>query len=156
MYGCESWTIKKAECWRIDAFELWCWRRLLRVPWAARKPVKPKGNSKGLYIGKTHAKVEAPIIWPPDVKSWLIGKDPDAWKDWRQEEKGMTEDEMVGWYHRLDGHEFEQALGVGDAQGGLVCCIHGMTEWLNWLIGELYSHNVEWNKVKEARHKQNT
>ena len=109
MYGCESWTIKKVEHWRIDAFELWCWRRLLRVPWTARrsKPVHPKGDQSWLFIGRTAAEAESPILWPPDVKNWLIWKDPDGGKDWRQEEKGMTEDETVGWHHQLNGHEFE-------------------------------------------------
>ena len=109
MYECESWTIKKAEPRKIDAFELWCWRRLLRVPWTARtiKPVHPKGNQCWIFIGRTDAKAEAPVLWPPDTKDWLIRKDPDAGKDWRQEEKGMTEDEMVGWHQRFDGHEFE-------------------------------------------------
>ena len=85
MYGCEIWTIKKAECWRIDAFELWCWRRLLRVPLTARRfqSVHPKGNHYWICIGRTDA--ETTILWPPDVKNWLIGKDPDAGKDWRQE-----------------------------------------------------------------------
>ena len=106
IYGCESWTIKKAECWRIDAFELWCWRRLLRVGQEI-KPVNPKGNQSWIFIGRTDAEDEALVLWPPDAKNWLIGKDLDAGKDWRQEEKGMTEDEMVGWHHRLDGHEFE-------------------------------------------------
>ena len=80
-------------------------------------PFNPKGNQSWIFIGRTDA--EAPILWPPDVKNWLIGKDPDAGKDWRQEEKGMTEDEMVGWRHQLDGHEFEQSLLVGDGQGSL-------------------------------------
>ena len=122
MYGCESWTIKKAECCRTDAFELWCWRRLLRVPWTARrsnqsilKEISPEYSLEG------HAEAETPILWPPDSKNWLTGKDPDAGKDWRQKEKGMTEDEMVGWHHWLNGYEFEQALGVGDGQGSLVC-----------------------------------
>ena len=84
------------------------------------KPVNPKINQSWIFIGRTDA--EAPILWPPDAKNWLIGKDPDAGKDWRQEEKGMTEDEMVGWHHQLDGHEFEQAPGVGDGHGSLVCC----------------------------------
>ena len=113
MYGCESWTIKKAECWRIDAFELWYWRRLLRVPWTARrsnqsilKEINPGCSLEGLML-----KLKLPILWPPDVKNWLIGKDPDAGKNWRQEEMGMTQDEMVGWDHWLNGHEFEQALG---------------------------------------------
>ena len=139
MYGCESWTIKKAECERNNAFELWWWRTLLRVPWTARgsKKVNPEGNQSWIFIGKTDA--EAPILWPPDAKNWLIGKDPDAGKDWRQEEKGVTEDEMVRWHHQLDGHEFEQAPGVDDGQGSLVCCSpwggkeSDTTEWLNWL-----------------------
>ena len=86
------------------------------------KPVNPKGNQPWIFIGRTDAKTEAPVLWPPDVKSWLIGKDPDAGKDWRQEEKGMTEDEMVGWHHWLNGHEFEQALGDGEGEGSLECC----------------------------------
>ena len=85
MYGCESWTIKKAECQRIDAFQLRCWRRLLRIPWTARSPVHSKGNQSWIFIGRTDVEAEAPILWPPDVKNWLIGKDPDAGKDWRQD-----------------------------------------------------------------------
>ena len=109
MYGCEHWTIKKAESWRIDDFELWCWRRLLRFPWPVRRsnPDHPKGNQFWMFIGRTGIEVETPILWPPDVKSWLIWKDPDAGKDWGQEEKGTTEDEMVGWHHQVNGHEFE-------------------------------------------------
>ena len=106
MYGCESWIIRKAECRRIDAFEVWCWRRLLRVPCKAIQPVHPKGNQSWVFIGRTDAKAELPIFWPPDAKSWLIWKDPDSGKDWRWEEKGMTEDEMVGWHHWINGHEF--------------------------------------------------
>ena len=105
MYGCESWTIKKAEHQRIDAFYLWCWRRLLRVP-SEIQPVHPKDQS-WVFIGRTDAETETPMLWPPDVKIWLIWKDPDTGKDWRQEEKGTTEDEMVGWHHRLNGDEFE-------------------------------------------------
>ena len=86
------------------------------------QPVNPKGNQLWIFIGRSDVETETPILWPPDVKSWLIGKDSDAGKDWRQEEKGMTEDEMAGWHHRLSGHEFEWALGVGDGQGGLACC----------------------------------
>ena len=136
------WTIKKAEPQRIDTFELWCWGRLLRVFLRDCKeiqPVYPKGDQSWIFIGRTDAEAETPILWPPYSKYWLIGKDPDAWKDWRQEEKGLTEDEMVGWHHRLDGHEFEQTPGVGDGQGGLVCysswgCKESdITEWLNWL-----------------------
>ena len=86
------------------------------------QPVHPKGNQSWIFIGKTDAEAETPILWPPDVKNWLIWKDPDAGKDWRQEEKGTTEHEMIGWHHWLDGHEFEWILGVGDGQGSLVCC----------------------------------
>ena len=82
----------------------------------------PKGNESWIFIGRTDAEAEIPILWPPDAKSWLIGKDPDAGKAWGQEEKGTTEDEMVGWHHWLNGHEFEQAPGDGDGQGSLVCC----------------------------------
>ena len=143
MHGYECWTRKKAECWRIDAFELWCWRRLLRVPWTARtsnqsilKEISPEYPLVGLM-----AEAEAPILWLPDAKNWLAGKDPDAGKDWRQQEKQTTEDEMVGWHHWLNGYEFEKATGVGDGQGSLVCCSPfgrkelDMTEQLNGLTG---------------------
>ena len=99
--------------------------------------VDPKGNQSWIFTGRTDAEAETLLHWPPDVKNWLIGKDPDAGKDWRQG-KGTTEDEMVGWYHQLDGHEFEQALGIGDGQESLVCCSpwglkeSDMTEQLNW------------------------
>ena len=108
MYGCESWTMRKAEHQRIDAFELWCWRTL-ESPLDSKEiqPVHPKGNQSWIFIGGTDAEAETPILWSPDVKNWLIWKDPDAGKDWRQEEKGTTEDEMVGWHHWLNGHEFE-------------------------------------------------
>ena len=138
MYGWESWTIKKAECRRIDAFQLWCWRRPLRVPWTARrsnqsilKEISP------VFIGRTDVEAETLILWPPDVKSWLIWKDRDDGKDWGQE-KGTTEDEMAGWYHWLNGHGFGWTPGVGDGQGGLVCCgsrspkESDTTEQLNW------------------------
>ena len=98
--------------------------------------VNPKGNQSWIFIGRTDAEAEAPVLWPPDEKSWLIGKNSDAGKDWRQEEKGMGEDEMVGWHHQLNGHEFEQAPGDGEGPGGLACCTpwghkeSDMTEWL--------------------------
>ena len=85
------------------------------------KPVHPKGNQPEIFIGRTDAEAEAPILWSPDAKNWLIRKDPDAERDWRQEKKGTTKDEMVGWHHQLNRHEFEQALGVGDGQQGLAC-----------------------------------
>ena len=97
MYGCESWTIKKAEDWRTDAFELWCWRRLLSVSACKEiQSVHPKGNESWIFFRRTDAEAETPILWAPFVKNWLIGKDPDAGKDWKWEEKAMTEDEMVG------------------------------------------------------------
>ena len=106
MYGCESWTVKKAEHWRIEVFELWCWRRLVRVSWTARrfsrsilKEISPEYSLEGLML-----KLKLQYF---DVKSWLTWKDPNAGKDWRQEEKGLTEDEMVGWHYWLTGHEFE-------------------------------------------------
>ena len=124
MYGCETWTIKKAKHWRIDAFKLWFWGRLLRVPWTARRSNQTilKEILSWIFIGRTDAKAETPILWPPDAKNWLIGKDPDAGKDWRREEKGTTEGEMHGWHHQLNVHEFESTPGVGDGQGGLACC----------------------------------
>ena len=116
MYGCESWTIKKAECRRIDAFELWCWKRLLKSPLDCKEiqPVHPKGDQSWVFLGRTDAEAETPIVWPPDAKSWLIWIDPDAGKDWGQEEKGTTEDEMVAWHHRHNGHGFGWTTGVGD------------------------------------------
>ena len=140
MYGCECWSIKKAECQRIDAFELWCCRRLLRVPWTTKRSSQSNdflGNQSWIFTGRTNTEAEVPILWPPDGKSQLTGKDPDAGKDWRPEEKGMTENEMVGWHHQRNGHEFEQALGDGEEQGSLVCCSpwdykkSDPTEWPN-------------------------
>ena len=128
MSECESWTIKKAEqCW-IDASELWCWRRLLRVRWKSTLNIHWKDWCWSWS--------SSPLA--TEVKTWLTRKDPDAGKDWRQQEKVMTEEEMVVWHHQLDGHEFEQTPGVGDGQGSLVCCSpwghkkSGTTEWLNW------------------------
>ena len=102
------------------------------------KPVNPKGNQPWIFIGRTDAEVEAPTLWPPDTKNWLTRKDPDDGKDWRREEKGTTEDEVVGWHHWLDGHKSEQAPGVGDGQGSLACYSPwdrkelDMTKRLNW------------------------
>ena len=105
-----------------DVFELWCWRRLENpLDCIEIKQVNPKGNQPWI-ITRINAEAEAPIPLPLDEKSWLIGKDPDAGKDWRQEEKGATEDEMDGWHHSLNGHEFEQTLGDGEGLGSLVCC----------------------------------
>ena len=112
---------------RIDAFELWCWRKLLTVPLDCKevKLVNPEGNQSWICIGGTDAEAETPIghsSWSPDAKSRLTGKDPDAGKNWGQEEKGMTEDKMVGWHHWFNGHEFEQAPGDGEEQGSMACC----------------------------------
>ena len=139
MYGCESWTVKKAESRRIYAFKLWCWRRLLRVPWTARRSNQSilKEISPGCSLEGIDAEAETPVIWPPHAKSWLIGKDSHAGGDWGQEEKGTAEDKMAGWHHRLNEWT-EWTPGVGDGQGGLACCNSwgckqlDTTEWLNW------------------------
>ena len=136
------WELEYKESW---AAKNWCFwtvvlEKTLESPLDCKEiqPVHPKGNQSWIFIERTDAEAGTPILWPPDAKRWLTGKDPDAGKDWRQEEKGITEDEMVGWHHWLNGHEFEQGLGVGDRQGGLVCCSpwghkeFDMTEWLNW------------------------
>ena len=108
MYGCKSCTLKKAECRRTDNFWIVVLEKTLESPLDSKeiKPVNPKGNQPWIFTGRTDAEAEAAILWPPDVKSWLIGKDSDAGEDWGQEEKGVTEDEMIGWHHRFNGHEF--------------------------------------------------
>ena len=139
MYGCESWTIKKAEHWGTDAFELWCWRILFECPLDCKEiqPVHPKGNQSRIFIGRTDVEAETPILWPPDVKSWLIWKDPNVWKNWRQEEGDKR-----GW----DGWMASPTQGTwvwvnsGNRwwKRGLLCCSPGghkesdTTEWLNW------------------------
>ena len=123
MYECESQMTKKAEHWKTDAFKLWCWKRLKSsLDCKEIQPVHPKGDQSWVLIGRTDVEVETPMLWPPDVKSWLTGNDPDAGIYWRREENGMTEDEIVGWHHQLNGHEFGQTPAVGDGQGGLACC----------------------------------
>ena len=152
MYGCESWTIKKAERQRIDAFELWCWRRLFETPLDCKEiqSVHPKGNQSWIVIGRTDAEAEATILWSPDGKNWLLRKDPDSGKDWRQEETGTPENKMVGWHHQLDEHEFKQAPEDGDGQGSLVWCSpwgpkeSDVTEWLNW------TETVEKQEVRQG------
>ena len=114
------------------------------------KLVHPKGNQSWVFFGRTDAEVETPIIWPPDAKNGLIGRNPDAGKDWRWEKKGMTEDKMVGWHHQLNGHGFGWTPGNGDGQGGLVCCgswgrkESDMTERLNWIYNTEYLFCVIW------------
>ena len=145
MSGCESWNVKKAEHWRIHAFELWCWRRPLSVLDCNEiQPVHSEGDQPWLFIGRNDAKAETPVLWPPHAKGWLIAKDSDAGRDWGQEEKGTTEDEMAGWHHQLNGHEFEWTPGDGDGQRGLVCCDSwgskesDTTEWLNWTESQAF------------------
>ena len=134
------WELDYKESW---APKNWCFwtvvlEKTLESPLDCKEiqPVYPKGNQSWIVIGRTDAEAETPILWSPDVKNWLIWKHPDGGKDWRRE-KGMTKDEMVGWHHWLDGHEFEQAPSVGDDQGSLACCSpwrqkeSDMTEWLN-------------------------
>ena len=120
------WELDDKESW---APKNWCFwtmvlEKTLESPLDCKEiqPVHPKGDQSWVFIGRTDAKAETPILWPPDAKSWLIGKDPDAGRDWEQEEKGTTEDEMAGWHHRLNGHEFEQILGESEGQGILMCC----------------------------------
>ena len=144
--------------WELDCEESWApknwcfWTMVLeKTPESPSdckeiQPVHYKGDQSWVFFGRTDAKAETPVLWPPDVKSWLIGKDSDAGRDWGEEEKGTTEDEITGWHHRLKGHEFEWTPGVGDGQGGLVCfnswgCKElGTTERLNWT--ELSPRNV--------------
>ena len=155
MYGCESWAIKKAEHQRN-----WCfWTVVLEKTLESLldckeiKPVHPKGNQSWIFIGRADAEAEAPILWPRYVKSWLIGKDPDAGKNWRQEEKGMTEDEMAGWHHWLDGRESQWTPGVDDGQGGLACCNSwgrresDTTERVNWTEVNWYNLTL-WDLIQ--------
>ena len=142
----ESWALKNWCFWTVVLEET------LESPLDCKeiKPVHPKGNHSWIFIGKTDAEAEAPILWPPDGKSWLVRKDPDAGKDWRQKEKGTTEDEMVGWHHWLTGHEFEQAPGDGEGQGRLArCSLWGQkeldtTEQLsnNGSLSVIYTHSL--------------
>ena len=131
MYRCYSWTIKMAEHWRIHAFQLWYWRRLLRVPWTARRSkVNPKGNQHWIFTGRTVTK--APILWPPDAKRLFIGKDSHAGKDWRQEKKRAAEDEMICWHRQVNEHEFEQTQGDSEEQGSLACWSPWVTKNQSW------------------------
>ena len=146
----EGWVLKNWCFWAVVL------EKTLESPLDCKEiqPVNPKGNQSWLFTGRTDAEAETPILWPPDVKSWLIWKDPDAEKEWRQEEKWTTQDEMVGWHHQLDGHEFEQDSGVGDGQGSLACCSpwgdkeSDMTEGLNWTeLNNLLTYHLNycWN-----------
>ena len=128
------WELNCEESW---VPKNWCFWTVVSLDWKEIQPVHPKGD-KWVFIPRIDAEAEGPVLWPPDSKNWLIGKDPDAGKDWGQEEKGTTEDRMAGWHHQLDGREFEWTSGVGNGQGGLACCDSwsrkesDTTEWLNW------------------------
>ena len=151
------WELDHKDSW---APKNWCFwtvvlEKTLESPLGSKdiKPVNSKGNQSWIFTGMIDAEAEAPILWPPDVKNWLLGKDPDAGKDWRKKEKGSTEDEMVGWHHQLNGCEFEQALGVGDGQGGLACCRSwgrkqlDISEKLNW---------ISWDPISSFLNKVNS
>ena len=140
----ESWALKNRCFWTVVL------KKTLESPLDCKEIqlVHPKENQTWIFIGRIDAEAEIPILWPPDSKNWFIWKDPDAGKDWRQEEKGMTEDEMAGWYHRLGGHEFEYTLGVGNGQGVLACCSP-------WSCKESdTSEQLNWTKLNWKDHKQ--
>ena len=134
----ESWVPKN---WRFWTVVFWTVESPLDRPSDSKEiqTVHPKGNQSWIFIGRTDNEAETPILWPPDAKSWLIWKDPHARKDWRQEEKGMTEDEMVGWHHRLSGHGLESIHGVGDPQGGLAWC----SPWV-WRVRHNWMTRLNW------------
>ena len=142
------WELDHKESWTSN----WCfWTVVLEKTLASPldfkeiQPVHPKGDQSWVFIARTDTEAETLILGPLHVKSWLIGKHSDAGNDWEQKQKGTAEDEMAGWHHRLDGHEFEWTLGVGNGQGGLACCNSwgrkewNMTEWLNWLTGSCFT-----------------
>ena len=156
MYGCENWTVRN-----------WCFRTVVlektlesSLDCKEIQPVHPKGDQSCVFIGRTDAKAETPILWPLHVKNWLIWKDPDAGRDWGQEEKGTTEDEMAGWHHRFDGRGFWWTPGVGDGQGGLVCCSSwghkesDTTERLNWTESQIKRVMICQSPVTTIRPKQ--
>ena len=144
MYGCENWTINKAERRRIDAFELWCWSNSWESLELQGDPTSPSYRKDWCWSWNSNTLA----TWYEEL--WLIGKDPDAGKDWRQEEKGMTEDEMAGWHHRLDGHGFGWTPGAGDRQKGLACCSSRvaksqtwLSDWTELMIGE-WATELNW------------
>ena len=142
------WELDQKEGWALKdwSFGIVVLENTLESPLDCKEiqPVRPKGNQSWIFIGRVDAENETPVIWPPDAKNWLTGKDPDAVKDWRREEKGTTEDEMVGWHHRLDGHKFEQALGVGDRQGNPACCTPwGCRVWHDWATEMSWTERLE-------------
>ena len=145
MYGCESWDCEESWVPKNRCFWTVVLEKTLPSPldYKEIQPVHPKGDQSWEFTGRTDAEAGTPILWPSHAKSWLFGKDLDVGKGWGQEKKGMTEDEMAGWHHRLDAHEFWWTPGAGDGQGGLVCCNSwghkesDMTEWLNWTDSQI-------------------
>ena len=144
------WELDHKESWAQKNWYFWTavLEKILENPldYKELKPVYPKGNQFWICIGRTNAEAEAPILWPPDAKNWLLRKDSDSRKDWRQEEKEMTENEMAGWHHWLDGHEFEQVPGVGDGQGGLVYCSpwgHKESDTTDWTATYIWNHAAQ-------------
>ena len=139
----ESWVPKNGCFWTVVL------KKTLVSPLDCKEiqPVHPKGDQSWVFIGKTDAEAETPILWPPDAKSWLIWKDPDAEKDWGQEEKGTTEDEMVGWHHQLNGHGFGWTPEVGDGQGGLVCC----SSWGSQRVGHDWATELNWTELSSSQ-----
>ena len=163
MSQCYGFSSGHVWMWELDCEESWMpknwcfwtvvYEKTLESPLDSKEtqPVHPKGDQSWVFIGKTDVEAETPILWPPNAKSWLTGKDLDAGKDWKQEEKGMTENEMVGWCYQLDGRGFGWTPGVGDGQGGLACCgswghkESGTAEWLKWTEDPLHGR-YHWSK----------
>ena len=157
------WEVDYKESW---ALKNWCFwtvvlEKTLETPLDCKEiqPVHPKGDQSWVFIGRIDVEAETPILWPPDAKSWLIWKDPDAGEDWGKEEKGTTEDEMVGRHHQLNGHEFGWTPGAGDGQGGLTCYSSwghkesDTTEWLNWTELNIVTNSIKIKKKKRiVRH----
>ena len=150
------WELDYKEGWVLSNWCFWTvvLEKTLESPLDCKEiqPVHPKGDRSWVFIGRTDVEAETPILWPPNAKSWLIGKDPDAGKDWGQEEKGTTEDKMVGWHDQLNGHGFGWTPGVGDGQGGLVCCsswsqtrLSYWTElnWCRWVICQTVTQGLD-------------
>ena len=154
------WELDCKESWALKNWYFWTMvlEKTLESPldWKEIQPVHSEGDQSWVFIGRTDAEAETPILWPPDGKSWLVGRDPDAGRDWGQEEKGMTEDEMAEWHYRLDGCEFEWTPGVGDGQGGLACCdsyghkVSDTTEQLNWTESKRMKGNAKMPKERQC------
>ena len=154
----ESWVLKNWCFWTVVL------EKTLESPLDCKEiqPVHPEEDQSWVFFGRNDAKAETPVLWPPHAKSWLTGKDSDAERDWGQEEKGTTEDEMAGWHHGLDGHESEWTPGVGDWQGGLACCYSwghkelDTTQWLNWTELKYWKPNSSLHQKNKQANKNKT